>query len=327
MAELHNQSGRLERMQNLISEIENRLNLKIASSYSPPQGMDSEVFIIRALQLREYVVKFGKDVYADVLAIELINSQNGSHAAIKIPVPEICTEFEFEGRHVIVMEKLGGQLLQDIPDSGKHRYLRSMVATLRKIHEIKAPRAGLVYQKWTPRADNWQELLQLILSGEHPWYPWDKILNIPIISKGIVGASLSKLREMLASKVSSNNSFPGSNYSLLHTDFNQRNIFVNPETSEVSGVIDWTEAMFGDPLYDFARLKLYKYHFQVTADFESLLQAELKLTTEESQLLDLYFMIIVLSYLRWYSDEPSGSNLARIALHQKILTEELHLKT
>jgi Ser/Thr protein kinase RdoA (MazF antagonist) len=40
--------------------------------------------------------------------------------------------------------------------------------------------------------------------------------------------------------------------SLLHADFHPRHVYV--ARSSISGIIDWGDAMVGDPLYDFGRL-------------------------------------------------------------------------
>jgi aminoglycoside phosphotransferase (APT) family kinase protein len=41
--------------------------------------------------------------------------------------------------------------------------------------------------------------------------------------------------------------------SLLHADLGDRETFIDPDTGEVTGLVDWGSALVGDPLYDLAR--------------------------------------------------------------------------
>lgn len=301
-------------MKNLIKIIEKRLNITVIDSSIPPQGMDSYVITIKISNGLEWALKIGNDVKADNTAYELIRQ----YSDLDIPIPKIIDSFEFDNTFVIVMEKFNYPLMQNIPDNEKHKYIKSMVKTLDKIHKIKSNKEGLLYSLVS--TNSWVNLLELILSGNHPWFPWEEILKIDFINSEIIRDTLSNLRDLIEDI----NDFPNSNYALLHTDFNQRNIFINPNDCTIAGVIDWTEAMFGDPLYDMARVKLYKYHFNVDKNFDNILLNELNLSEKELRRLDFYFILIVLTYLRWYSDDPSDEfNLKRIKLHQEILSRYL----
>lgn len=44
----------------------------------------------------------------------------------------------------------------------------------------------------------------------------------------------------------------------VHNDLFPDHIIVNPETGSLSGIIDWSDAAFGDPVWDFVVLELWK---------------------------------------------------------------------
>jgi aminoglycoside phosphotransferase (APT) family kinase protein len=108
-------------------------------------------------------------------------------------------------------------------------------------------------------------------------------------------------------------------YSLLHTDFNQRNLFVDPKHHEISGIVDWEDAMFGDSVYDFARVRMYLWHFNFSEaairDYYDLVD----FSADQKKLENLYWLSRVIQYLAWYSEELTEFNVARIKLHQEYL--------
>src|SRR5690606_5572439 len=116
-----------------------------------------------------------------------------------------------------------------------------------------------------------------------------------------------------------NTDLPENNFSFLHTDFNQRNLFVDPNSDEITGIIDWEEAMFGDPLYDFARVRMYIWHFDLGEDVVENYYKLLEYTEEQKKLEELYWLSRVIQYLGWYSEELNEFNTGRIKLHQDFL--------
>ena len=113
--------------------------------------------------------------------------------------------------------------------------------------------------------------------------------------------------------------FDEDSYSLLHIDFNQRNLFVNPDTNEIAAIIDWGEAMFGDPIYDFARVRMLIWHFKLGDEVVQNYYDLMSYTPEQKKLDDLYWLSRVIEYLAYYSEELNEFNTGRIKLHQDFL--------
>jgi thiamine kinase-like enzyme len=295
----------------LLKQIEINLNTKITKVIVPEQGMDSEVILISTSDDHEYAVKFSEDAYIDAIAIDLIKENN-----IDVPTPQIKLSFAFEDKTVTVMQKINYPLLMTVGDSKKANYIKSMLINLQKIQLIKSDSAGLIVNEKENKT--WKELLLFNYSGNHPDYNWNEIA----IRKGVDTELIFRAANALKDRISDLD-FINKNYSLLHTDFNQRNLFVDVVKNEIAGIIDWSEAMYGDPLYDFARVKMFILHFNLgelcLKEFYDLLD----LNSDEKMYLDLYLHIQVLNYITWYSEELDEFNMGRIRLHQELLRKFL----
>lgn len=135
---------------------------------------------------------------------------------------------------------------------------------------------------------------------------------------GLVSEALARVREGVRAA-----RMPERDYSLLHTDFNQRNLFVNAERHEIVSVVDWGEAMFGDPLYDFARVRMFIYHFDLGEEALAEYRDTLDMDEEERAREDLYLTSQMIEYIAWYSAEKNDFNDGRLRLHQEYLRAEL----
>ena len=124
----------------LIQEIEKRLFIKIVKTTIPPQGMDSQVFIVVDSDAKEYVIKYSKWAFNDKFAYDLINNHK-----LNIPIPKVLRSFVFDENQVLVLEKINYPLLESVND--KSTYISSMINCLKSIHEIKSDIAGLLNTK------------------------------------------------------------------------------------------------------------------------------------------------------------------------------------
>jgi aminoglycoside phosphotransferase (APT) family kinase protein len=187
-----------------------------------------------------------------------------------------------------------------------------MIANLQKLHTIKSERAGLLSEP--DRHRTWKGMLLSIFEGGD--FAWQKISKREGLDRDLILSSVEKMLNRINKM-----EFREQNYSLLHTDFNARNLFVDQESDEITGIIDWEEAMFGDPIYDYARIRMYLWHYNLGEDVISKYYYLVKFTPEERKLEDLYWLSRVIQYLAWYSTDLNEYNRGRIELHQKYLRE------
>lgn len=293
---------------NILDIIQSKLNTTLTFSSVPKPGMGSEVLFAKDPSGREYAIKIGDDARNDVLAITLIEKNQ-----IYVPVPRIYLEFAHDNSHVVIMNRFSDPLLDDLPKESYKNFLPSIINNLKQIHSVKTETAGLLAEE---NQNSWKELLLHRLSGSHPWFPWKEIKKREHLDEEIISSALKELNTQLRTL-----DFPEKDYSLLHTDINQKNIIVNPKTKKVTGIIDWSESMFGDPLYDFARTRLFIIHHDLGKSVMRSFEQGLNLSPNQESRLMLYFYMIVLEYLNWYTEEIDEFNLGRIKLHQQLLNE------
>ncbi len=291
----------------ILKKIEELLKITIVEIQTPKQGMDSEVLLVRDETGRTLIVKWGKNVMQDVRALTLIKDNK-----IDIPVPEMLGHFAFENGTVLILEHIDFPLLESISQENLHEYIPSMISNLKKLHTITSDRAGAI--NTTEPGKTWKELLLYKYSGKHPWFDWEDVMGREGVDRKLIRNSVEAIiKKIKETKLITRN------YSLLHTDFNQRNLFVEPHTKQIASIVDWSEATFGDPLYDYARVRMFIWHFNLEDKALPTYYNLLSLTDEEKMREDLYLVSQVLDYIVWYSEKNDEFNRARLHRHQQFL--------
>lgn len=265
--------------------------------------MSSSVFFIKTSDNEEYAIKYGADAIKDIPALDLISKNT-----IDIPIPALIGSFSFEEVPVLILEKVQFPLLESVPTDEMSRYIPSMIKNLRKLHAIKSASAGPLDG---PSGRTWKQIMLGIFTDE---FDWNKVAQREGLDRDLITASVKKMIRKI-----NDTTFEESEYSLLHTDFNQRNLFVNTQNHEVAGIIDWEEAIFGDPIYDFARVHMYLWHFNLGEQAIKGYYDLMDFTPQQKKLEDTYWLSYVIHYLAWYSEELTEFNRERIKLHQGYL--------
>jgi hygromycin-B 4-O-kinase len=271
----------------------------------PPQGMSSSVFFIKLSNGEDCAVKYGTNAMKDVPALELIIKKQ-----INIPVPALIASFVFEDTSVIILKRINFPLLESVPVEEMPLYIPSMVKNLKELHKIQSETPGLLAHK--KDGETWRDMMLSIFDSGV--MDWNEVATRRSLDGELVLASIAKIKTKIEHAT-----FNLKEYSLLHTDFNQRNLFVNPNNHEISGIVDWEDAMFGDPIYDFARVRMYLCHFNFSESAISDYYSLVNFSADQKKLEDLYWLSRVIQYLAWYSEELTEFNIARIKLHQEYL--------
>lgn len=294
-----------EFQQKLVIYIEEKLKIKVVNLETPPQGMTSKVFFMKNSNNEEYAVKYGDEAMNDVPAFELISKKK-----IDIPVPRLIGFFEFEGSGVLVLERIKYPLLESVNIVNMAKYIPSMVGSLKTLHTVQSDNPGLLTS--TSNVKTWKDMRLSIFNGQG--FDWDEVANREGLDHDLILNSVEKI----VSKIQ-NTQFLESGYSLLHTDFNQRNLFIDPHINQITGIIDWEDAMYGDPIFDFARVRMLIWHFDLGSETVEKYYKLMNYTSEQKNLEDLYWLSRVIQYLGWYSEELNDFNVGRIKLHQEFL--------
>lgn len=285
----------------IISYINDNLDLGEVTSKPifPKQGMSGSVFFIVTKKAGELVVKYGNNVNKDYDLLKLVNEN-----LLDFPTPKIFANFDLAGKHVLILEKIKGISFGEISLEFLPEYYNTVIVTLKNLHKIK--REGIDWKDY---------LLKIFIDGN---LDWEEIVNRKNLNKDLV----LKVREILLNNIKNTDLNLGE-YSLLHTDFNQSNIFVDEKSCKITGVIDWEEATFGDPVYDFARFHLHLWHRGVSdPEIKNFLNM-LEFNDAEKARELLYFNIFLLHYLAYYSEQDDEFCIGRIKMHQDYLKSNI----
>lgn len=293
----------------IADKISQKMGVVFVEFKNLPQGMGSSVFLAQDEEGMEYVLKTGEGVECDRQALEII-----ANSGVVIPVPKVCGYFEFENRKTLVMEKIKYSLLEEASAQEMRNLIPSMIGNLMEIHTVKSSLPGAILSP----AKSWKEFLLDKYSGEHPWYPWREIAGRDGVDEELVERAVNEIADGIKKT-----ELPEGEYAFLHTDFNQRNLFIDKERRCIAGIIDWSEAIFGDPLYDFARVHMFILHFRLGKETLKEYYDLLALTSDERVREELYLLSMMLDYIAWYSQVKDDFNAGRLRFHQKFLRSNL----
>ncbi len=268
----------------------------------PKQGMSSTVFFLQFADNFELVVKFGESVDKDLFFLNILN-ENNSH----VPVPKVYGSFSIQDKHVLLLEKINGKLFGEIEKNEMEKYFPTVKETLAELHKIIKKTTG----------EEWKKYLENIFNKS--FLDWSEILDRKNLDKKLVEKFTKIILEKLNKTDFSHLNLLGS--SLLHTDFNQSNLFVDEKQKKIVAVIDWEEAVFGDTVYDFARFHLHLWHREISEEKIKIFLDSLNLNEKEKEREELYFLIFIVHYLAYYSEKENEFNLVRIDKHQSFLLE------
>jgi len=251
------------------------------------EGIDNIVLLVTTESKKKYAIKTGENVSTDAYVLRMLAGKN-----FKVPrlfgettIPKGGASFP-----LIIMSFYGSPLLKEAPDQSL--YIESVLKELQHIHKMPSPkRAGHALDVEKGDDSSWKDFLTGRLSGKDADFDWEKVCGHPLVSRELITKCLDWAMQNVAGLP---DTLP---MRLLHTDINSTNIFI--KNGEVEGIIDWSDAKFGDPVFDLARLHM---HIKGWLD-QKCLEAYTKyaeLSEEEWQREKTYHVINLLEYLNWY---------------------------
>lgn len=194
----------------------------------------SEDFVVRVNASAE---GFAKDAFA-----------YRKFASARLPIPEIISIFRLNDGHACcVSRRLPGVTLQDLES-------HNLPAVVGEVAEVLAAIAasdiavtsgfGRFDAGGTGEHTSWREFLMSV--GDRERYDWE------VMRGGVARGRVDRLVERLTSAAESCPEVR----QLVHGDFGSNNVL--SDRNRITGVIDWSEALIGDPLYDVANILFWR---------------------------------------------------------------------
>jgi hygromycin-B 4-O-kinase len=225
------------------SDIQEAMSLRLHRSVElvPLRGgVESQVYLLvenRAeyvLRINRSEVGFKKDAFA---------SRHFNSALL--PVPAVIEIGHIDDVHSFcITARVPGTTLQDLSPEQLRRTLQSTMATMAAIAQCDMGSTkgyGVFDEHGVGSNSSWRSFLRSPSTLE-----WTK--NAPLIRNTGIDSALQMLLELSENMQDFRN--------LVHGDFGSNNVL--SDGTSITGVIDWSEAMIGDPLYDVANIFFWR---------------------------------------------------------------------
>ncbi|MEP7103501.1 MAG: phosphotransferase [Candidatus Dojkabacteria bacterium] len=158
-----------------------------------------------------------------------------------ILTPKILLNGHFEDYSFSISRRVEGVQMSKLNESSQERLISSLIESMNSIHtsEISTSRFGKWNKDMIAPDNSWIDTLAGYVEKDS----WDGV------SKSASYLNLDHLNNLLNQFNNLKKYLPNS-FHLLHGDFGKTNIIV--KDVKISGIIDWSESMYGDFLWDLA---------------------------------------------------------------------------
>lgn len=252
-------------MSTLKTEIDNESVMKFLNNYHATPVTDlvkinggelSQAFSYHT-DSKDYVIRINidsKGFFKDDYAFQHFASSN-------IPIPKTHALGVFnDNLHYSVTDRMPGKTLDQFEES--IMVIESVIEVLDAIHQT--PVVGEKYGDWDASGEashnTWREhLLALLDENQHDidFKNYAEWFELPIIKE------LTYKYETLVD-------YCPESRRLLHADFESGNTFSDGHS--ITGVIDWANSKYGDPVFDIAWIGFWKEHIDYKRFFKKYLQ-------------------------------------------------------
>ena len=248
-------------------------------------GETSKAFFFK-LKDADYVLRVnshGKENYLkDKFAYQSFASRN-------ILIPEVIEIGDVnESLSFCITKKCSGITLDQLDEATNKLLVPKVVAALLEVHQLKAPGTG--YGNWGSSGNgkfkSWNEFLNASLGTDE-----DKLKNVLFYDKDLRDKLKFRIKELIK--------YCPEERVVIHDDFGFNNTL--SDGKNITGIIDWEESIYGDPVRDLARLELWGSEYGFAAEYKKQSKRlGIKLQNFERRL-ECYKLMIALGSLWFYA--------------------------
>lgn len=248
---------------------------------------------------QQLIVKYGLDVDTDIKVLSLLQ-EYGVSAPMILGHSQLHTGEAVQ--QVLIMNYIDGVRAMEMSSSKKARLMPRVLESTSRLRNITCEGDGCgAISKGKEFRGTWKNYLS------DTFHEAVEILTSPIYSNELV---MDKgLREAAINTI---NLFVSHDHdirpSLIHNDLNLTNFIVGHNGNLT--IIDWSDAIYGDWLYDHARLKMNLAQLGETAAVTSL-ESGLDLSDVERSRYDSYYLLKLVEYMGIYRKYGSSQRFAQ----------------
>ncbi|HEU0080513.1 MAG TPA: aminoglycoside phosphotransferase family protein [Candidatus Paceibacterota bacterium] len=161
-------------------------------------------------------------------------------ASVTVPIPKIHEIGKIGDNFYALSERAPGETLLNLVKGDVESCLQSFLSVLDELHsrDVSLARGyGLLDERGIGESSSWNEAVLSIEKQD-----WGKRFEETFMEKSLYESLLGKLKELVV--------YCPEHRSLVHGDYSFDNVL--SDGSNVTGVIDWAQSMYGDFLYDIA---------------------------------------------------------------------------
>ena len=176
-------------------------------------------------------------------------------ASQALPIPRVVAIGETSAEHYAISERLAGRTLMDCSEVERREALPALLDTLEVLGDVDVGGSS-GYGDWGRDGNagfgSWQEFLADVMENHSEGYfkDWHRFFQYRFIERDVFEAVYERMLR-LAERCSDMRA-------LVHNDYQFENVIV--DDGRITGVIDWANALYGDPLYDVAWLGWISIH-------------------------------------------------------------------
>lgn len=270
-------------------------------------GVFSRAFVFRAAG-REYVIRLNQEVHARESFAK--DDYAWRHfAAPELPIPRIVTTGESDGYHYAISERAAGTTLDACSPAARRAVLPALLDTVEAVGRANVPRSS-GYGDWDGDGQgkfaSWHDFVASITDNHTDGFykDWHRYYDESFLERDVFDTVAARMLELLERCPEERR--------LVHNDLHFENI--TSDGTRITGVLDWANALYGDPLYDVAWLGWQAAHpGWWYDDGAEILRARFGAAPDYTTRVTCYQLHIGLDHLRYYTrtNQRSGYDFCR----------------
>ena len=204
------------------------------------EGQESQVYSF-TFKDKEYIIRINSNIEGFKKDKYVANN----FISANLPIPKVINIGKFNETHYYcISEKINGTTYEDSSVEVIEKLLPNITNVWESISKLDISNTSGygIFSSETGNAPyaTWKDFLLEILDIK---YNWDKIKTNKFVDKELIDRLINDFRNLLE--------FVPEVRNVFHGDFGSNNVLVN-DVPEISGVIDWDCAGYGDSFYDIA---------------------------------------------------------------------------